>query len=73
MESFKNFELKENQYLPNGLGKPAATYYYIVNDKGQTIDKKTFKPYRGKQMNRYAFKNPVEATKICLKLIQGEL
>jgi len=57
----KNFQLKENQYSPNGIGKPAATYYYFVDDKGNTIDLKTLKPYRGKQMERFAMKNKIEA------------
>jgi len=55
------YELKENQYipykgkiLPSGL--PACeTYWYIIDKKGKVIDKTTFKPYRGKQKNRYSF------------------
>ena len=31
-----------------------ATYYYFVNENGKVLDKDTLKPYRGKQMNRYA-------------------
>ena len=62
------YYLKENQYSPNGLGKPAATYYYIVDDKGNTIDLKTLKPYRGKQMNRYAMKNKTEAESFLKKI-----
>lgn len=27
--------IKNNQYLPNGFGKPAATYYYITNEAGE--------------------------------------
>lgn len=27
-------KIKNNQYLPNGFGKPASTYWYIVNDDG---------------------------------------
>ena len=52
------YTLKDNQYiprnaksLPSGLPK-ASTYYYIVNEKGQTLDKKTLKPYKGKQLDR---------------------
>jgi hypothetical protein len=55
--TFYKYNLKSNQYSPNGIGKPAATYYYIVDDKGNTLDLKTLKPYRGKQMNRYAMKD----------------
>jgi len=49
------YEVKSNQYLPNGFGRPAATYYYVANEKGQSIDFKTRKPYSGKQMDRYMF------------------
>lgn len=52
------FTLKENQYSVGGRG---ATYYYLVNEQGKTVDKLTLKPYRGKQMNRYAMKSKVEA------------
>lgn len=61
------FELKSNQYIPfrpKSLpsGMPAcATYYYFVNEKGQVVDKVTLKPYRGKQMNRYAMHSKTEA------------
>jgi hypothetical protein len=52
--------LKENQYIPyRGKRLPSGmpscvTYYYITNDTGQVLDKKTLKPYKGKQMDRYA-------------------
>ena len=61
------FEVKSNQYIPHKpkslpSGYPAcATYFYVVNEKGQTISKKTLKPYRGKQMNDYAFYDEVDA------------
>ena len=55
------YSLKENQYLPNGFGRPAGTYYYFVNEDGKTIDKETLKPYRGKQMERFAIKNREQA------------
>lgn len=48
------YTLKSNQYLPHGFGRPASTYYYFENEKGQTVDIKTLKPYKGKQMDRYA-------------------
>jgi hypothetical protein len=63
-----SYELRDNQYLPNGMGRPAETYYYFVDDKGNTVDLKTLKPYRGKQMNRYAMKNKTEAENF-LKII----
>ena len=62
--------LKDNQYLPDGLGKPAKTYYYIVNHLGQKIDYKTLKPYRGEQMNRYAIKDKAKAIEILNKINQ---
>lgn len=55
-------EIKSNQYIPHNAKKSpsgfplAETYYYLVNEKNQTLDKKTLKPYKGKQMQRYAFK-----------------
>jgi len=61
------FELKDNQYIPCKAkmlpsGMPAcATYYYFVNEKGQVVDFKTLKPYRGKQMNRYAMHSKAAA------------
>ena len=68
------YKLKENQYipyrskmLPSGL--PACkTYWYITDDKGKTIDKTTFKPYRGKEMNRYAFHDKAIAESIVNQL-----
>ena len=65
------YTLKENQYSPNGIGRPAETYYYFTNEDGKVIDKETLKPYRGKQMNRYAIKNKIEAQKHLAK-INGE-
>ena len=55
------YTLNENQYIPRKAktlpsGFPAcATYYYITNDKDQVISRKTLKPYRGKEMDNYAF------------------
>ena len=62
------YTVKKNQYLPNGLGNPAATYYYVVDDKGKTIHKNTHKPYRGKQMNNYAFKHIIDALDLAAHL-----
>lgn len=61
------FQLKSNQYIPYRSkslpsGMPAcATYYYFVNEKGQVVDKNTLKPYRGKQMERYAMHSKTQA------------
>ena len=68
------YKLNSNQYipyksktLPSGL--PACkTYWYITNDKGKVIDRTTFKPYRGKQMNRYAFHDETSAQNIVNQL-----
>lgn len=62
------YTVKDNQYLPNGIGNPAATYYYVVDDKNKTIHKVTGKPYRGKQMDNYAFKHKIEALDYAAKL-----
>jgi hypothetical protein len=59
--------IESNQYIPYKAKKSpngfplAETYYYLVNEKNQTLDKKTLKPYKGKQMQRYAFKTISEA------------
>jgi hypothetical protein len=61
------FTLQSNQYIPyrakkSPSGLPLAeTYYYFTNEQGKVIDKKTLKPYRGKQMDRYAMKSKTEA------------
>jgi len=61
------FELKSNQYIPykakrSPSGMPLAeTYYYFVNEKNQVVDFKTLKPYRGKQMERYAMHSKTAA------------
>ena len=61
------FTLKSNQYIPHNAkrlpsGMPAcSTYYYFVNEQDKVVDKKTLKPYRGKQMNRYAMHSRTEA------------
>lgn len=58
--TMSTIKIESNQYIPrNGKslasGMPAcATYYYFVNENGKVLDKDTLKPYRGKQMNRYA-------------------
>jgi hypothetical protein len=59
--------MQENQYISpkaktneNGF-RMASTYYYFTNEEGKTVDKKTLKPYRGKELNRYAFFSKVDA------------
>jgi hypothetical protein len=60
-------KIESNQYIPRkgrslASGMPAcATYYYFVNEDGKVLDRKTLKPYRGKEMNRYAMHSKVEA------------
>lgn len=68
------YTLKDNQYIPRksrwdatgGFG--AKTYWYITDAKGKTIDKTTFKPYKGKEMNRYAFHDKAIAEAIVNQL-----
>jgi len=61
------FTLHSNQYIPrNGRSLPSgmpacATYYYFKNKDGKIIDKVTLKPYRGKNMDRYAMHSKVQA------------
>lgn len=61
------FTLHENQYIPRNSrslpsGMPAcASYYYLCNSDGKVVDKVTLKPYRGKEMNRYAMHSKTEA------------
>jgi hypothetical protein len=61
------FTLHSNQYIPRKgkslpSGMPAcATYYYICNADGKVVDRVTLKPYRGKQMERYAIHSKVQA------------
>lgn len=61
------FTLQSNQYIPYRAkrlpsGMPmCSTYYYLINEQGKVVDKVTLKPYRGKQMDRYAFHSKSEA------------
>ena len=71
------FYLRSNQYiparperLPSGMPK-CKTYYYFVNEQNQVIDKRTLKPYRGKQIDRYAMHSETEA-KAYLEVINKE-
>jgi hypothetical protein len=72
------FKIESNQYTPrksswaspNGFSR-GETYYYLTNEQGKVVDKKTLKTYRGKQMNRYAFYSLQDIEKF-LKQIEGE-
>jgi len=61
------FTLHSNQYIPRKgksleSGMPAcATYYYLQNANQKVVDKNTLKPYRGKQMDRYAIHSKEQA------------
>jgi len=49
-----------------------ATYYYIVNEEGKVLDKQTLKPYRGKQMNRYAIHGSKAGAELYLETIKNK-
>ena len=61
------YKVESNQYIPyKGPSGPsgiplASTYYYVADETGQTINKNTGKPYRGRQMREYAFYSEAEA------------
>ncbi len=61
------YTLHSNQYIPyKGKNLPSGlpackTYWYITNDKGKTINIKTLKPYKGKEMSNYAMHSKTEA------------
>jgi hypothetical protein len=61
------YTLQSNQYIPRKSkslpsGMPAcATYWYITDENGKTINIKTFKPYRGKEMSNYAMHSKTQA------------
>jgi len=61
------YKLNENQYIPyRGKSLPSgmpscSTYYYFTDEKDKVVDFKTLKPYKGKEMNRYAMHSEVEA------------
>jgi hypothetical protein len=71
------FTLQFTQYIPYHAkslpsGMPVcATYYYFLNEEGKVVDKETLKPYKGKQMNRYAMYNETEA-KAYLEIINSK-
>jgi len=62
------FTLNSNQYIPYRAKKSTPsgmsmceTYYYITNENGKVINKYTLKPYKGKQMDMYAFHDKLYA------------
>jgi len=61
------YQLMSNQYIPRKSrslpsGMPAcATYYYLINSYDEVVDFTTLKPYRGKQMERYAMHSLCQA------------
>ena len=68
------FQVKSNQYIPfktklSPSGMPLArTYYYVTNAEDKVINKRTAKPYRGKQMNNFAFHDKESAEKFAESL-----
>jgi hypothetical protein len=41
-----------------------STYWFFTDKNGKVLDKKTFKPYRGRVMERFAMKSQEEARTI---------
>ena len=73
------FTLHSNQYipykpksLPSGMPK-CETYYYLVNENGKVVDKSTLKPYRGKEMNRYALFGSKESVEKYLEIVNKSI
>lgn len=70
------YKVESNQYIPHkGPSGPsgiplASTYYYVADETGQTINKNTGKPYRGRQMREYAFYSEAEAQTFLNQLIK---
>lgn len=68
------YTIKGNQYLPNGFGRPASTYYYIVDNEGKTYHHRDGK-WRKKElieMTTYAYYSHESAQNDVDKLIAGE-
>lgn len=65
-------KIENNQYLPNGFGSPASTYYYIVNDAGQIYhhDGK-WRNKRLKDMNKSWFKSLQDAEQRLIHLTEN--
>jgi len=70
-DNVPKFFVKSNQYLPNGFGRPAATYYYITNEAGEVYhhrdDKFRKKPL--KDVSTYWYKDLGIATIERVRLI----
>ena len=59
------FKVMSNQYLKQGKG---ATYHYVVNENGDTINKETKKVYRGQELTKYWFNTKEQAQKFANEL-----
>ncbi|MFN4026427.1 MAG: zincin-like metallopeptidase domain-containing protein [Flavobacterium sp.] len=66
----KKYKVRSNQYLKKGK---ASTYYYIVDDKGQSINKVTGKVYKGKNLELYAFSDKGQAQNIANEMNSAEI
>ncbi len=64
------FRLSENQGISRQTGT-GKTYYYLVDENNKTIDRKTLKPYKGNNRDRYAIHSKSEAEAL-LKKVNGE-
>jgi hypothetical protein len=70
-ELFKPEKKEEYKVMSNQAifpKKGVGTYWYVENSKGQTINKNTGKPYKGKEMTNYYFLNEDGAKKFAEKL-----
>jgi hypothetical protein len=65
----EEYKVMSNQAIfpKRGVG----TYWYVENLKGQTINKNTGKPYKGKEMTNYYFLNEDGAKNFAKKLNDG--
>ncbi len=65
--------IKSNQYLPDGFGKPAKTYWYIQNRKGLTLlHNGQWVRKSPKEMNKYVFRSLEEAEQKCFELLNKD-
>jgi len=67
----KNDEYKVESNVGIFYKVGTKTYWYVVNSKGQTINKNTGKPYKGKEMTNYYFLNEDGAKDFAEKLNKG--
>ena len=56
-------QIQSNQYCPR-RGPMVSTYWFFTDKNGKVLDKKTFKPYRGRVMERFGMKSEEEARTI---------